>query len=168
MGTHYSYGLGIGYVVKVKEALAPFAKVTPEVSHEEKRFDAKTGRSLSPVKVIDKHGYTEYTIGGTTIDNVYDAEDMLSKFLNVKIARIGAEADIGGPASAKEDKFIFCVNDPYDGSALHPSGTTTVHHAEIPAMWDFRPELAQLRERLVQVGIRPGNEPVIRIFISYC
>jgi len=155
MGTDYSVGLGIGYVFTAEQVLAPFLRVVPEQSHMEDRFDSKTGAKLPPVKIIDVPRRESYVLDDSTL-YAWDVIETLAKKFGVKLGWIGGDND-------GRESVMFCVNDPYNGKAQDPSNHLTVHHTVIPATRTFNAELAELREKLLQIGLKPG-EPVFRIF----
>lgn len=54
MSTDIFVSLGVGFVMAFDDVVDPFLNgITEEVSHEEKRFDPKTGECIGTVKVVD-------------------------------------------------------------------------------------------------------------------
>lgn len=159
MGTTYTVGLGVGYVLGIEEVMAPFLFETPEESHMEERFDPMTGAKIDPIKVVTKSGSKAYIISGEEFNSYHEAIEELSRELGYGFAWIGG-------LNEKDSQVLFHVNNPYDGETYGTGYSLTVYAGRFPVGTDWTEPLKELKDKLTYLGVEVG-EAVVQIFCNY-
>lgn len=160
MGTHFSSHIAIGYLFTENNLFFPFEKYTEEVFHMEKRFDQKTGKELSEVKIIDKKSSTVYLFNKKIIKYSLDFIEEFCKNINCKYSQIG---DLN---SFKNNIVLSpeCKFEPY----FSGDDFGNVRFGDSYKLSDInnsKKELKLLKNKLESFGLKV-SEP--GVFLAYC
>lgn len=64
MGMNWDWSLVVGFLVDRDDLLMPFKKEVEEETHLEDRYDARTGKKVGQVAVVDRKAGEEYFLDG--------------------------------------------------------------------------------------------------------
>lgn len=92
MGHEYDAYLAFGYKFTRQDIWDCFGRQCPEVSHEELRFDPRTGLPTAPAKVIDEEDSCRLFLNGVDYgDDVEEFIDELGSLIGASVVVYGAE-----------------------------------------------------------------------------
>lgn len=166
MSTHYSFYLRVGFNVSLEDIKKVFEhkNTTHEegIFHMEDRFDPKTGVKLSPVQVWDKKPKTKtekwWVIDGERFDD-WEDDPMAQVFAE----KLGCKVDYYWQSYNYPDgnAYGFYLHDPNNKDEVD-EGRFAIHnlsmnYADVCAM---QPKLAELKQKLLAMGIDPGEPEV--------
>ena len=156
MGTYYTAGATVGFVLHFEDALAPFKVSRAATYRMEPRWDPKTGQPADPVKVVEEYGSTDYKFDGVMYGSHWEAIDAIAKYLGCGVHWDGALN--GLPLKAIFSPFA------YDRKQAQDYGRLTMHDNSFKLSASLFTACEELAVKLRQLGIEPG-EPV---FTTYC
>lgn len=111
MGVSYDASAIIGIAFTEEQIDAAFGRNLPEWSHEEERFDPRTGKSLGMVKIVTKPARRLLVLD----DEIYDQDSLT---LMQDLARhIGCDMDWAGDFRGGEGLYVLGSSVP-DGASL--------------------------------------------------
>ena len=157
MGVNYHFNLAVGFEMTEDELYKPFEKHFEEESHLEDRYDPKTGKKLTPEKVVTKRAYDEYYVDGERVE-FYDLDGIIAEKLECQIW----ECNDGGEAMYVIGPSGIDLND--DTKAFYGGPIDAEGYVSFQDVAALGPSLEALKVKLNKYLNMPlTSEPVIRI-----
>lgn len=159
MGMDYSVGLMAGFRVEAEAFERPFKRTVAGSSHEEPRFDRRTGEPADPELVVDEEERVVYALDGVDYEYPQDLADALAE-------RLGATVDycfdldgpvwyvIGPPLGQRADGSV-------DDGPLSVSGGFLLSDL---TSGEFLARVAVLDGQLAELGIERGPAAVLPVW----
>jgi len=156
MSISYNFDLGVGFVLDKSEVLAPFAKNFPAKFHYEDRFDPKTGKKLTPTKVIDNEEGVVYELDGKEYDEEYELLEALAEKLRCNFGNGGGYSDCSTVYVAVE--LDTTGEDSYDDGRASCGSSATLEN-----VIKSKKAVEVLAKKLRKLGIDPG---VAKVYVK--
>jgi hypothetical protein len=159
MSTYYTFGIAIGFEFSPEELSDVFGERIAEKSHMEDRFDQKTGKKTSQVKVIDEEDRVVCKLDGKVFES-----DYWTDFANSLARKIGCRAVMR--MYETEGTVVFgpkmpkCLGHEDDFGHISLEGALPMG-----PILKFGPELKRIGAALRKLGLKPGR-PIVRISYS--
>lgn len=161
MGIYHSFGVNVGFRMKLSEALKPFEIRTPEEFYMEPRFDPRTGKAVDPTKVVTRPEWIDYVVNGEAFDHGPSAVEGIARFVGARLGVIGSYS----LNSYDRVEVLFGLAS-LERNEVDNFTIMTVNDTPIPLSQVPHEELAQIRKKLEELGL-PVGEPVISLTWYY-
>jgi hypothetical protein len=157
MSVEHSASFGIGWLIEPSTVPAKMKKEVKEESHQEPRFDPKTGKPIEPETVIDQEEGTVYLLGESEFCE-------FDEFISCLAEKVGGYAGSFGDFVGGDVLYTIEVNIP-DKLYAHATvdGKKYVQHDRLPvsSILELQPALARIQEALHQLGFDLGEPEII-------
>lgn len=165
MSTHYSFYLRVGFNVDLEEIKKVFYHKNEThqdgIFHMEDRFDPKTGAKVEPVKIWDKKPKTIterwWEIDGERFDD-WEDEPMTDFFAK----KLGCHVDYYWQSYGGEPSYSFYLHNSNNKDKIETGRGVDIHNTSMDyaAVCAMQPKLAELKQKLLAMGIDPGEPQV--------
>lgn len=161
MSVYYSFYLRVGFKVDLEALKKHFEhnNISHQegVFHMEDRYDPKTGAKLNPVQVWDKKPKTIkerwWIIDGKRFDD-WEDEPMANLFAE----KLDCRVDYFWTAYGDDPSYGFYLHDPNNKDKTNTGRGVDIHNLSMDyaAVCAMQPKLAELKQKLLAMGINPG------------
>lgn len=173
--------VSVGFFMSYADALRPFVFEKAEESHEEDRFDKKTGKKTGTEKVVDVEGGTyvklpsvegewgpvvlgdgeDEEMGSPAEDGTEEFLETLAGILGCQVESFGGEYTFVGFNVALKGDY---ADDSYDPSS-HFSAGDSLYLSKVMEMGD---RVKSLSKKMKEVGYKDIGKPVIYNAFTVC
>jgi len=170
MSTYYSFGLAVGFGISGKELFRQLGKPRKEKSHEEPRFDPKTGVETWKEKVVDESAAIAVQFGGKTYamglgrDDEPDESDLTSLVKAIS-KRVGCAYNV---SSSYEGECFVVFEAPgrkrSRGSVISSYGLDVDAPLPLDSVAAASKALPKIGAALKKLGLKVGSP---KVHISY-
>jgi hypothetical protein len=180
--------VSVGFFMSYADALRPFTFERAEESHEEDRFDPKTGKKVGTEKVVDVEGGTyvrlpvglqaalgafgpvqlgeveeadEHDMGSPAEDGTEGFLEALGEILGCQVESFGGEYSMVGFNVALKGDY---ADDSYDPTSRMSAGPS-IHLSKVMEMGD---RVKALSKKMKALGFKDLGKPVVYNAFSVC
>lgn len=158
MGVNYSAKIRVGFLFDQDEIKIFYKILVPGVSHDEPRFDPKTGKRTGSVVVHDKHEEAAYVYEDIEEEDIHDFTEAFAEKMQADVHHFG------------DDEGYQIVISPIDspeeiGEGKDYGRFDTGGHLDWLAVSQLKDKLESLSTDLARAGLTP-REPLIVLAAS--
>jgi hypothetical protein len=177
--------LSVGFFMSYADALRPFVFERAEESHEEDRFDAKTGKKVGTETVVDVEGGTyvklptglqaalgafgpvqlgdgeDEKMGSPGEDAIEEFLEALGEILGCQVEDFGGECPMVGFNVALKGDY---ADDSYDATGRWSAGSS-IYLSKVMEMGD---RVKSLSKKMKALGFKDLGKPVVYNALTVC
>ena len=155
MSTETEVDFGIGWIIDDDLLPASMKKTIPEKSHQEKRFDPKSGKELPSETVIDVEESEVFVLKGKEYSDDDDFYEALAKAVGGNLVEFGCY-------NAGEVSHMIEIPLP-KATQRQIGGRTFVTPRQVSVVWVLKqlPKLQKIQRSLRDLGISVGEPAIV-------